>query len=541
MTQTDIKQPNILFILADDMGAWALGSAGNTEVQTPHLDRLAAQGVRYENFYCASPVCSAARASILTGLMPSGHGVYDWIAGGSLNRHELPAPLCQDPRFALEEERIQYLEGFDSYTDLLHRAGYQVHLSGKWHLGDSLSAQKSFDHWFTIGRGGCLYTQPDIVENGELKIVDRYLTDLITEDALKVLESAQKSAAPFYLSVHYTAPHTPWDQSEHPQDIWDLYSSCPFTSAPAEPVHPWQIPSCDQPFEPGPHLRQLAASGDAKALASVARYEDERKRLLRGYYTAITAMDCGIGRLLDQLEALNLSDHTMVVFLGDNGMNLGHHGIWGKGNGTFPLNLYETSVKVPCILKLPEIMTNHLEVKGRSIRDIHSQLDFFQTFAQIAQAASQDGCDTLRPGKSLLASLPQELAHAGEAVDLRGEAIVVDEYGPNRMIRRGRYKLVRRYPYGPDELFDLLEDPDETANLLDQPEYQKLRGELEQALHLWCDRYMDPEMDGTREGVTGCGQLRRGGKYGAGKRYVKQDAMWSKGCDNLHNPFNPKG
>ena len=341
-----MKRPNILFILTDDQGAWAMRCAGNTDIYTPNLDRLAKQGTRFDNFFCASPVCSPARASILTGRIPSQHGVHDWIRCGSLDRDAL-GDLKDHPYFANEDKPVRYLDGMTAYTDLLAQNGYRCALSGKWHLGDSMNPQHGFTDWFTIGRGGCLYMQPDVIEDGKLKIEDRYITDLITEHALEDLEKYAASEEPFYVSVHYTAPHDPWDADQHPKEFTEMYRDCQCTATPDEPLHPNRIPTA-----PG-------GTGE------------ERKRLLRGYYAAVSAMDAGVGQLLDRLEELGIAEDTLVIFTADNGMNMGHHGIWGKGNGTFPFNLFDTAVKVPFIArwqgKIPagrvtESMCSHYDI-----------------------------------------------------------------------------------------------------------------------------------------------------------------------------------
>lgn len=116
--------------------------AGNTDIHTPNLDRLANEGTRFENFFCASPVCSPARASILTGCIPSQHGVHDWIRSGSLDKKAL-GEHADHPYFASERSPIQYLEGRITYPDLLAENGYTCALSGKWHLGDSMTPKKS--------------------------------------------------------------------------------------------------------------------------------------------------------------------------------------------------------------------------------------------------------------------------------------------------------------------------------------------------------------------------------------------------------------
>ena len=140
-------RPNVLFILADDMGAWAMGCVGNPEIRTPHLDALAARGIRFANFFCASPVCSPARASILTGRIPSAHGVHDWLARGNTDH-----PGLENWNGAKPHPPVQYLDGMTAYTDVLAGAGYRCDLDGKWHLGasptaESLPALKSLDRW----------------------------------------------------------------------------------------------------------------------------------------------------------------------------------------------------------------------------------------------------------------------------------------------------------------------------------------------------------------------------------------------------------
>ncbi|MBQ9855097.1 MAG: sulfatase-like hydrolase/transferase, partial [Clostridia bacterium] len=116
-----MKKPNIIFILADDMGAWAMHCAGTQEIYTPNLDRLASEGVRFENFFCASPVCSPARASILTGTIPSAHGVHDWLRSGNVDAVKYAEAGKENPYggYADEKEPIQYLKSNVTYTDVM--------------------------------------------------------------------------------------------------------------------------------------------------------------------------------------------------------------------------------------------------------------------------------------------------------------------------------------------------------------------------------------------------------------------------------------
>jgi len=469
--------PNILLILTDDQGAWALGAAGNREIVTPHLDRLAESGIRFENFFCVSPVCSPARASLLTGRIPSQHGVHDWIQQGNLeDRHMMHLP---GHVFAGDTTAIEYLAGIPAYTDILAQHGYICGLAGKWHMGDSLKPQKSFSYWEVIPYGGSAYFNGPVIEDGRVRLESRYLTDVITEKALAFLEQ-RPAEQPFYLSVHYTAPHSPWNSDQHPQDLRDLYADCPFESAPDLPVHPRQI-------------------------NSVPRGTGERRReLLTGYYAAISGVDRGVGQILAWLDEHGLRENTLVIFTGDNGMNMGHHGLWGKGNGTFPANMYEESVKVPAIIAGAGFVPG-----GQVSRDLLSHYDVFPTLLDyLGLPNSQAGA---LPGRSFAPLL------RGQALDERGPVVVFDEYGPTRMIRSQRWKYIHRYPYGPHELYDLENDPGEAANLIEEASTIEIATELNAQLAEWFVRYADPYLDGSREAVTGKGQLGRPGPAGAGK------------------------
>jgi choline-sulfatase len=446
------KRPNIVVILSDDQGEWAMGCSGNPELHTPNLDRLAAEGVRCTNFFCTSPVCSPARASLLTGRIPSQHGVHDWLSGG---RHT-------------GENAIAYLEGQQTYTQRLADHGYECGLSGKWHLGNSEQPQHGFSHWYVHASGGSPYYGAPMIRDGVLQEEERYLTEAITEDALNFLDR-QTEAVPFYLSVHYTAPHSPW-VGQHPERFVRMYESCAFDSCPQEAAHPWSIPN--PPWG-----------------------EDSRANLI-GYYAAITAMDEQIGRILSKLEQLGLRKDTLVVFLSDNGFNCGHHGFWGKGNGTFPLNLYDTSIKVPAIFSQPGVLP-----EGRVLGKLLSGYDFMPTLLEYAGVRCPEAEAASLPGSSFCDALLGKEADGEE-----GHVVVYDEYGPVRMIRNQRWKYIHRYPYGPHELYDLTADPGEKQNLTEEPRYKSVRLELAKQLEAWFLRYVDPAYDGVRASVTGAGQ-----------------------------------
>ena len=479
-----VKKPNIVFILSDDQGAWALGCAGNPEIKTPNLDKLAASGIMFNNFFCASPVCSPARASILTGTIPSVHGVHDWLRGGNLD-HDKLSHLKSEARyqdFDSEHKPISYLKDFTTYTDVLAENGYNCALSGKWHLGDSINPQHGFSSWFTIGRGGCEYFNADVVKNGEVMYETDYITDVITDNALTTLDHLCDNDAPFYLSVHYTSPHSPWDEANHQKEYLDMYRDCEFLSVPDVETHPWDAGT--------------APSGKGEV----------RKELLRGYFASITSMDHNIGKIINKLEQKGELENTIIIFTSDNGMNMGHHGIWGKGNGTVPQNMFDTSVKVPFIVNYKD------KIKPGVCDKLISHYDIFPTlmeYLDLPFVAKQRIIGSSFAGV-LCDMLDVNNKTTGDFV------VVFDEYGPVRMIRNIRWKYIHRYPYGPHELYDLSVDADEENNLVGLPEYSDIQAKLKEDLDGFYVKHADPKVDGTREAVTGLGQLRKAGTHSKG-------------------------
>jgi arylsulfatase A-like enzyme len=478
-----MARTNVLFILTDDQGPWAMGCAGNREIRTPHLDRLAASGARFSHFFCSSPVCSPSRASFLTGRMPSQHGVHDWIRHGNVG-----------------DDAVAYLVSEVAYTDVLAANGWDCALSGKWHLGHSQLQQHGFSHWYVHPRGGGEYNNPEMIRDGELIAEQGYVTSLITDDALAYLDrhadtletaSPNSEPAPFYLGVHYTAPHSPW--TGHPKSIADSYDDCPFESCPQEPIHPWSV-------------------GHGLTEGSLGNREH-----LQGYFAAVTAMDADVGRLLDKLDDRGLRQDTLVVFVSDNGFSCGHHGFWGKGNGTFPLNMFENSVTVPFLVSQPGRIA-----PGQCVDGLHNAFDLFPTLLDYLELSPpDDGVD--RPGRSFA-----DILDGSKRGDPSGhEAVVVDggepgrpeysEYGASRMVRTGSWKYVDRGTDQPGELYHLKEDPDERANLVDDIGYGRRRDELHTLLQDWfAARVQDSAADGRQYPVSGGGQLRPVvGRYGA--------------------------
>ncbi len=439
------KRPNILLFLTDDHGAWALGCQGNREVRTPSLDALAGQGVRFSNAFTPSPVCSPARACLLTGRTPSQVGIHDWLQEA-------------EPEVA---ERHWLADEF-TLPELLSAAGYHCGLSGKWHLGRSHRRPRGFDWYFGLPgwQGDHLGTYTYVANDRPLTLTGNK-TRIIAEQALSFLASAPADQ-PFFLQIGFIATHSPYAGQD--PALEGSYADAGFADIPPYRPHPW-------------HKNEGFRQGEAYTRADLtAKYAS--------YYAAVTDMDAEVGRLLDWLRAHGRLEDTLVIYASDHGLALGHAGFWGKGNSTRPLNMYEVSIRVPLIAAWP---AGGL-AGGRTVERCVDHYDSFQTIC----AAAGVRPDPARgyPGTSWL----------GLA---RGEPTAWDdtrygEYGDLRMIRTPAYKYVRRYPAGPDDLFDLRADPAERVNLAGRVELADAEAGLRADLERWYASHENPVLSGLR-------------------------------------------
>lgn len=447
--------PHIVMILLDDLGYWTLGMHGNDEIKTSNIDRLAKQGIAFENCYCVSPVCSPARASLLTGRIPSQHGVQDWIREGSIASGG--------------DRPVEYLAGMRGFSDVLNDNGYYCGQIGKWHLGDSYTPQKGFKHWCVTPKGSDNYYGATLYRNGREEIIDRYLTDELTDEAIRFIGDRARKDDPFFLTLNYTAPHRPWRREQHPANFWALYDDCPFDTCPKLAPHPDQINNGVYPGE-------------------------DKDEMVRGYCTALTAADAAIGRVLDELDRLGITDETLVILTSDNGMSLGHHGIYGKGNATHPQNMYDQAVKVPFIMRHPG------RIKPQKSSALISHYDFCPTLFDYL--GIDERCGDNLPGRSFV-------GHVQGAPDPGHDSVVIfDEYGPVRMLRCKRWKFVYRVGDWPNALYDMQNDPGEMVNLIATPEHAQIAAELETQMHGWFANYVDPNRDASTQPNVGRGQMR---------------------------------
>ena len=444
-----MKKPNIIVFLSDDQGVWASGCYGNTEIITPNIDKIAKKGIQFNNFFVATPVCSPSRATFLTGMIPSQHGIHDYISEGNTVK-----------------KSIQYLKETITYTDILSENGWICGISGKWHLGSSEIPQHGFSDWYVHQKGGGPYYNAPMIKNGELINEPGYITDAITNQAINLLDKYSKNTSPFYISVHYTAPHGPWINN-HPKEILDYYNDCKFESCPQEPRHPWAIWLTDE------NLGNIDS--------------------LKGYFAAVTAMDKGIGNILNKLDDLGLTNDTLVIFTSDNGFSCGQKGFWGKGNGTNPRNMYENSIKVPAIFSQPGTIP-----MGKIETEMISAYDFFPTIIDYVNLPVNN--DNKLPGTSFKEALLNS-KYKG-----KDDIVIFDEYGPVRMIRTKEWKYVQRYPKGPNELYNLIKDNNERNNLINYKKYELLISDLKSKMDKWFLQYVNPRKDGINQNPESDGQ-----------------------------------
>ena len=419
-------RPNILLFLTDDHGAWANGCYGNSEVHTPTLDNLARTGARFSHAWTPTPVCSPARANLMTGKTASQVGIHDWL--------EEAAP---------EIGERDWLDGTRTLFDYLSAAGYHCGLSGKWHLGQSHLPPSGADYHFGLpGWQGAHNGSYTYIRNGEMVELDGNKSRYITDHAIEFLDTAPKDK-PFFLNVGYIATHSPYARQTHDPQRTAKYQDCPFSEIPPWNPHPW-----------------VKNEGGGNELSEREVWDRNV-----GYYAAVDEIDENITRIVGALAARGMLENTIVIYTSDHGCAIGHKGFFGKGNSTRPLNMYDVSLHVPLIVwgpfAQPQVIDRHV--------------DHCDTFHAICELAGVE--------------LPEDEVFAGEsyAPMLRGENMTWDdrrygEYGDLRMIRDEGWKLVWRYPDGPHDLFDLRNDPGESVNVAeDQPEVvERLKARLDE-------------------------------------------------------------
>ncbi|MCI0360811.1 MAG: sulfatase-like hydrolase/transferase [Planctomycetaceae bacterium] len=409
------RRPNILLIVSDDQGWTDLGCIGQKPIKTPHLDRLAAEGVRLTNFYVTWPACTPSRGSILTGRHPLRNGLYDMVRNDLVNygHRYTPEEYATSPEMTLGLDVREKTLG-----DVLKAAGYRMGMVGKWDMGQArrfLPLARGFDFFYGHGNNGIDYYTHErygihsMFCGNERTKADQgiYATDLFEREAVQFIRSG--GGEPWFLYMCFNAPH----------------GASSFG------------PDADNPRS------RAGVQAPEKFLAMYADSSVPEK--LRPYYAAVTCMDEAIGRVLKTIRDLGQESSTLVIFHTDNG---------GSGNGgNAPLaggksTLWEGGLRVPCLARWPGQIP-----AGRVSDEFLTTLELFPTLAAAAGAKPPEG--VILDGYDMLRVLQ------GKAASPRREMFW--EFRGQKAARIGSYKWIDSAKA--KGLFDLASDPGETHDL----------------------------------------------------------------------------
>jgi len=434
------KRPNIIFIMTDDHASHALSCYGSRINKTPNLDRLAQEGMLFENCFCTNSICAPSRAVILTGKYSHLNGVID-------NRE----------RFDGEQQ---------TFPKLLQEAGYETAMIGKWHLK---SSPTGFDYWNILPGQGA-YHNPAFIEMGKKKKYTGYVTDLITDFCLEWLEK-RTSDTPFCLMYHHKAPHRRWQPDEkHAKMYEDVDIPLP------ETFNDDYRTRSDAARQQEMTIERHLQPADVKTIPPAGLSEEALKkwkyqRYIKDYLRCIASVDDNVGRLLDYLDESGLAQNTVVFYTSDQGFYLGDHSWFDKRF------MYEESLRMPLLVRYPR------EIKAGSVNsDIVLNLDFAETFLDFAGTAKPGDMQGRSFRRLLRGKTPKDWRTSMyyHYYEYPAVHMVKRHYG----VRTKRYKLMHFY-FDIDawELYDLEKDPNELNNVYGKASYAgvatKLKGELE--------------------------------------------------------------
>jgi arylsulfatase A-like enzyme len=434
------RKPNILWITTEGLPLKVLSCYGGTLIQTPNIDRIAKEGMLFQNSFCTNGLCAPSRATLLTGK-------YSHLNGMLANPGNVTG--VQDNYFDAKQE---------TFARILQQNGYKTGIVGKWHLKDkdgkaSNPGEAGFDYFvFKNGAGGPYYNPKGFFQNPSLgskvieaKSFDGYITDNITNLAIKGIEEMKDG--PFMMAVQFFNDHRPFDpphKYEHiydsirfpePATFWDDYET---RSSAAQQAH--------QRIEDMPDFHP------SKDLTPRQRKEWNYQQLMRHFLATLKAQDDNIGRLLDYLDKSGLAKNTIVVFTGDHGFFLGEHGWFDKRF------MYEEALRVPWLIRYPNV------IKPGTVTDAWVvNIDNAPTILDMAGVKIPADMQ----GRSLLPIFKGQVPHNWP----KSMYYHYYEFGPPHWpmpcygIRTEKYKLIYYYTINQWELFDLQKDPDEMDNL----------------------------------------------------------------------------
>ena len=462
-------RPNIILILADNQSHTLLGTYGNKDIKTPHIDRLANEGIRFNYAFAVNGVCSPTRATLLTGLMPSQTGIH--VA--------LPSDIDVPDWSGIEE--------FRSLPQTLSEAGYSTGLVGKYHLGMPYKPQLGFEYWVTFPSGHTTtFHNQTVIDNGESHVVAGHLTDFWTEKAVDFL-SRQKEDKPFFLYLAYNGPYNlPPTVNMEPNNRHAGYYAAHTPSMPQEKIHPY----LRNWAQGGRGPTSLMVKEGTTAWAAIEALNNRTAMINAASETAM--VDDGVGTVMQKLKELGMDRNTIVIYSADQGASYGHHGLWGNTSWSFPFTAHNINMQVPLVIRQPGRIPQGLE-SDRLI----NQFDLFPTLLGYIGMSDKKIADT--PGKDFTPLL------LGEDIDDWDDAVFF-EFVTVRVIRTPGWKYMKRLDDDePNTLYDLRNDPGERVNLVDEPAYKDVVEELDKRLTAFFDQYSDATYDlwkgGTAKGI----------------------------------------
>lgn len=461
-------KPNIIYIMADDLTTQAISAYGGIYkdiAPTPHIDKIAQEGMLFEDVLSTNSICGPSRAAILTGNYSNINGYYKNESGGKFN-----ASLWTFPQE-------------------FQKHGYKTSLFGKWHLGTEPVGFHTFKYHNASGQQGH-YWNPIFNENGKDVKEKGYATNLTTDFALRWLATEKDPEEPFLMVLQYKAPHRPWQPDTKYETLWDdiempypvtfndTYKGREKTAGDTEMTMDY-FSRRDMKLERPKELKKGkeriewdfygAKSGEIVQPEGMTNEEGRRWRYqtyIKDYLACVKSVDDNVGRVLNYLKENDLEQNTIIVLTSDQGFYLGDHGFFDKRF------IYEESLRMPFILKYPN------KVKPGSVnKNIISNIDFAPTLLDLAGIST----DQKMQGTSFVPVLD------GKSLVDWQDAMYYHYYEfpfwhhvqPHYGIRTQKYTLAHFY-YNIDvwELYDLEKDPHQINNIYDHLEYAKIVGEL---------------------------------------------------------------
>lgn len=460
------KRPNILIFMSDNQSANFVGCYGNDEVKTPAIDRLAEGGALYRNAFCVNAMCSPCRASVLTGLMPSAHGVHTWLDDGLSD--QWPA-------------KWNAIEEFETLPDRFKAAGYRTALIGKYHLGQAWQPPRGFDHWVTFPHGHTVsFYNNHMIDNDENYDFAGHSVDFFAQKTAQFITDQAPEDDPFFCFVPFNGPYGHWPaiKGRPTNQFAELYDDCPLASVPREGVSKAVIDRYTM------RVVEAGAAPHERFAGPMLLPNDTTS--LKNYFSQISVIDQAVGDILHALEESGQLENTIVIFTSDHGFSLGSHGVWGHGLAAWPSSMHGPSYNVPLIIAGPGISPSQPTT-------LVSQTDLANSLLALA------GLPAL--------SHPHVDSHAIDFTDParpHRDAVYMEQE-ESRAIRTATHLYVERFTHPEDgqlgnELYDLGMDPDERQNLINDPGMDEIAATLSAALHNFFADHANPTHDLWRGG-----------------------------------------